>query len=223
MTPKDRQDAEAAAAERVVLATCMVAPSAFLEASQALKAEHFRVHAHRRLWAALGALAGQGKPLDDPRLVIAALPKPETGDGLMVAELLSEAVRGTNVRWHVERVIGFATLRELGGGLSDVAKRADAAVDAEADALAAEAEAVLMRLRAGTTRPEIVGPAQLADRGHALVEALQSGQGVMGVSTGLRDLDRDLRGLHPGQLVIVGGRPAMGKSSLALGCKKVMS
>ncbi len=49
-----------------------------------------------------------------------------------------------------------------------------------------------------------------------IMTTLDAGGRVMGVSTGLRDLDKSLSGLHPGELVILGARPGMGKSALAM-------
>lgn len=48
-------------------------------------------------------------------------------------------------------------------------------------------------------------------------EAVQRGSGLIGLSTGLRDLDAKLGGLAPTNLIIIAGRPAMGKSALAAG------
>ena len=45
--------------------------------------------------------------------------------------------------------------------------------------------------------------------------AMQNDQGIVGVPTGLRDLDERLGGLHKSDLVIIAGRPSMGKTALA--------
>ena len=45
--------------------------------------------------------------------------------------------------------------------------------------------------------------------------AMKNDQGIVGIPTGLRDLDERLGGLHKSDLVIVAGRPSMGKTSLA--------
>ena len=45
--------------------------------------------------------------------------------------------------------------------------------------------------------------------------AMQSDQGVVGVPTGLTDLDEKLGGLHKSDLIILAGRPSMGKTALA--------
>ena len=46
-------------------------------------------------------------------------------------------------------------------------------------------------------------------------QAMQSDQGIVGVPTGLTDLDEKLGGLHKSDLVIIAGRPSMGKTALA--------
>ena len=45
--------------------------------------------------------------------------------------------------------------------------------------------------------------------------AIKNDQGVVGVPTGLKDLDEKLGGLHKSDLVIIAGRPSMGKTILA--------
>ena len=45
--------------------------------------------------------------------------------------------------------------------------------------------------------------------------AMQSDQGIVGVPTGLTDLDEKLGGLHKSDLIILAGRPSMGKTALA--------
>ena len=45
--------------------------------------------------------------------------------------------------------------------------------------------------------------------------AMQNDQGIVGVPTGLKDLDEKLGGLHKSDLIILAGRPSMGKTALA--------
>ena len=45
--------------------------------------------------------------------------------------------------------------------------------------------------------------------------AMKSDQGIVGIPTGLKDLDERLGGLHKSDLVIIAGRPSMGKTALA--------
>ena len=46
-------------------------------------------------------------------------------------------------------------------------------------------------------------------------QAMKNDQGIVGVPTGLTDLDEKLGGLHKSDLVIIAGRPSMGKTALA--------
>jgi replicative DNA helicase len=210
----EQQREQSDAAERAVLGTCLVSPGAFLEAAQGLRATHFRKALHKAVWRALEALAAQGKPFDLP-LVQAALGPADAADLVALAALVDGAVKGANIRWHADRVAAFALLRDVAGILDEGATRARGASDDELDAVLTGIEAGLLGVRGGAKRPDIVGPGALADRAEELLEQLAGGHGVMGLTTGLFGLDKSLRGLHPGTLVIVGGRPSMGKSSLA--------
>lgn len=51
---------------------------------------------------------------------------------------------------------------------------------------------------------------------HSIEEAASRGSAVTGLATGFTEFDKLTAGLHPGQLIIVGGRPAMGKTSLVV-------
>jgi replicative DNA helicase len=51
---------------------------------------------------------------------------------------------------------------------------------------------------------------------HAIEEAASKGTAVTGLATGFTDFDKLTAGLHPGQLIVIGGRPAMGKTSLVV-------
>jgi replicative DNA helicase len=77
-----------------------------------------------------------------------------------------------------------------------------------------------------TTMTQDAEPSTIHRAGEYVDEVLreverQEEEGVTGISTGLRDLDRILRGYQDGDLVVIAGRPSMGKTSLALGsCRK---
>ncbi len=51
-----------------------------------------------------------------------------------------------------------------------------------------------------------------------LRDRYRSGQTLMGISSGLTDLDAKIGGFQPGQLIVVAGRPAMGKTTFAMSC-----
>jgi len=89
---------------------------------------------------------------------------------------------------------------------------AGGASSAVGDTLAADIHSVLESPRGSS----FDGDAQAAELARAISELENSPDGVVGLRTGLRDLDRVLCGLRPEQLLLIGARPAQGKSALAL-------
>ncbi|MFZ5935041.1 replicative DNA helicase [Pseudomonas sp. HS6-2] len=85
----------------------------------------------------------------------------------------------------------------------------------------AAVQAAAMGIDAGSDGDEVVKAADLmADQLEVWQERhdrLSRGETLIGLSTGLADLDEKLGGLQPEQLIIVAGRPAMGKTTLAMG------
>jgi len=85
----------------------------------------------------------------------------------------------------------------------------------------AAVQAAAMGIDAGSDGEEVVKAADLmADQLEVWQERhdrLSHGETLIGLSTGLADLDEKLGGLQPEQLIIVAGRPAMGKTTLAMG------
>ncbi|MNM74106.1 Replicative DNA helicase [compost metagenome] len=85
----------------------------------------------------------------------------------------------------------------------------------------AAVQAAAMRIDAGSDGEEVVKASDLmADQLEVWQERhdrLSRGETLIGLSTGLTDLDQKLGGLQPEQLIIVAGRPAMGKTTLAMG------
>ncbi|NWC11971.1 replicative DNA helicase [Pseudomonas agarici] len=114
-----------------------------------------------------------------------------------------------------ERAIDRA-LYDLGSQAMDIARG-----DQDTQAKIAAIQAAAMAIDSGSGADEVVKASD------ALIDQLEvwqdrhdrfaSGQTLIGMSTGLTDLDEKLGGLQPEQLIIVAGRPAMGKTTLAMG------
>lgn len=179
-----------------------------------LKPDAFFRAAHRHIFEALAELASAGREIDTiivgERLKAAG--KLEDAGG---AQYLGELILGTpsiaTVRRHAELVQEASIRRQIAAHATEIADRAYIGQE-PAHALAEDAEDKFLSVRAardGGGDPQPFGDAVA----HALDWLADPQQGI---STGYANIDRVWGGLRPGELVIVAGRPSMGKSGLVM-------
>ncbi len=215
----DNQAMYSVEAEHGVIGGLMIDGSAIDRLDSRLKAEHFYRDDHRRIFAAIQALANEGKSSD---IISLADALEATGDlercggYAYLGGLAYETFSSANIRRHAEIIIERATLRALraiGNDIADAALsggNAPEQVDAAQAAVMALTERVAVRFEPMTAR-------DVMSRHLQRLQERREGRAAAGMSTGFDDLDRRLNGgLHPGQLVILAARPAMGKTSLSM-------
>lgn len=202
-------------AEIAILAACMWSEEALNASIERLKPKHFYCPGHPQIWDKIYKMFSAGK-------IIA----PDT----IKAEFSSEAVKEyigalannymPNTIEHVEEsfigtLISLHKIRELHWLLKQGLEEVDADELPEIDSLIEEIEAGLFALSDdgtslnGATNDGI-------DIALKQIEAAMKAGGVIGITTGFRELDRILVGIAKKDLVIIAGRPSMGKTSLAL-------
>ncbi len=207
--------------EQQLLGAILTNNEVYDRVSSLVKAEHFFDPVHQRIFERMAARIQKNalaspvtlKPFfeDDPGLK-------ELGGPAYLVRLAGAAISAYAARDYAQMIYDLAVRRELIGLGKDIAARAGKVeVDSEPREQIIEAEQRLYKL----------GEQGVAERGFqsflkAAVEAVnvanaayQRGGGLSGISTGLVDLDRKLGGLHPSDLLILAGRPSMGKTSLA--------
>ncbi|MDB5253905.1 MAG: replicative helicase, partial [Flaviaesturariibacter sp.] len=128
--------------------------------------------------------------------------------------LMSTVTTTASVGYHARIVADLAVRRRLLAAGHRIVQLAGSATS-DVDAVTAEAEAALAGVTdtRGTTfqrLEDLVGPTL------DTLEGLSSGGPGQGIRTGFIDLDRLLNGLHPGQVIVIGGRPGGGKSTFGL-------
>ncbi|WP_333713310.1 replicative DNA helicase [Yoonia sp.] len=142
----------------------------------------------------------------------------ELGGPAYLARLAGAAISAFAARDYAQMIYDLATRRELiklGRDITDKAARVN--VDSEPREQIVEAEQALYALaEQGVTErgfqsflSAVTGAVEVAN------SAYQREGGLAGLATGLTDLDRKLGGLHKSDLLILAGRPSMGKTSLA--------
>ncbi|MEP1537607.1 MAG: replicative DNA helicase [Paracoccaceae bacterium] len=142
----------------------------------------------------------------------------ELGGPAYLARLAGAAVSAFAVRDYAQMIYDLAVRRDLinlGRDISAKASKVD--VSSEPKEQIVEAEQALYKLaEQGTTEGGFQSFLKaVTDAVNVANAAYQREGGLAGISTGLTDMDKKLGGLHPSDLLILAGRPSMGKTSLA--------
>ena len=208
-------------AEESLLGAMLLSRDAIVSAVEIqLDAEDFYKPAHGHIFDAITSLYSQGEPADPvtvaDELARADLLEAVGGASVLISLQASTPAIGNAGRYAriveemalLRRLIGVAgEIAELGYGLPE---DVPGAVD-EAEALVFD---VAQRRVTDSVSPLRDLLSQHLDHLEALYERNET---ITGIPTGFTDLDQQLAGLQPSNLVIVGGRPGTGKTSLALG------
>ncbi|MCG7393974.1 replicative DNA helicase [Microvirga sp. ACRRW] len=206
-------------AEQALLGAILVNNDAYYRVSDFLEAEHFVEDLHRRIYEVATGLIKAGK-VATPITMKTFLGDQDLG-GVTVsqylARLAAEATTVINAEDYGRTIYDLAIRRSLINIGEDVVNNAfDAPVDSSPRDQIEEAERRLYSI-AETGRTD-GGFQRFSDALTAAIDmaaAAYKREGALsGVSTGLIDLDKSLGGLQPSDLVILAGRPAMGKTSL---------
>lgn len=192
-----------------------------VDACEGLQAEHFYDPVHSRVWANIAALHARGERAD----LITVSARLESDEGFVemgaaawLADLLDAAPTRAVARDYARIITDRALRRELityAGELKELASRTDG--DETAARVLETAERDLFAIAEQKADQGGFSPfADAADRAiEAAAKAYQRQGDLGGISTGLTDLDAKLGGLHPSDLIILAGRPSIGKTALA--------
>jgi len=220
-TPLYREAPNNIEAEQALLGAILVNNDAFYRVSDFLKPAHFHEPLHRKIFEVSAEFIRMGKTAN-PVTVKTFLPADQkVGDmtvAYYLARLAAEAVTVINAADYGRAIYDLATRRALitvGEDMVNIAY--DAPVDMSPQEQIEDAERRLFEL-AETGRYD-GGFESFTDAVKTAVDmanaAYMRDGHLSGISTGFRDIDRRMGGLQPSDLVIVAGRPGMGKSSLA--------
>ncbi|WP_439598026.1 replicative DNA helicase [Falsiroseomonas sp.] len=209
-------------AEQALLGALLANNKAYERVSEFLAADHFADVVHGRIYAAIQRRIEAGH-LADAVTLRAEFEHSglldEVGGPAYLGQLLTAMVGVINAGEY-GRVIHDAWLRrqllDLGEVMVNRAFGAEPELDGKLQMESAE-QALFDLSRAGESGGGFVSfERALATAVQHAEKAFSNPGGVAGLSTGLRDLDAKLGGLHPSDLLIMAGRPGMGKTALAV-------
>lgn len=220
-TPAYRSAPHNIEAEQSLLGAILVNNDAFYRVSDFLEAKHFFEPLHQTIFETAGSLIRMGK-IATPVTLKTFLPADTDIGGMTIgqylARLAAEATTIINAQDYGRTVYDLSLRRDLIGIGEDMVNVAyDAPVDFQPRAQIEDAERKLYEL-AESGRYD--GGFQKFSQALAVAvdlaaKAFQRDGKLSGISTGMRDLDTKMGGLQSSDLIIVAGRPGMGKTSLA--------
>lgn len=209
-------------AEESLLGAMLLSRDAIGEAiDRKLTAADFYKPAHGNVFDAMLKLYGLGEPVD-PVTMADELRRAELLDAMGGRQTLLKLQHGTpasaNAVHYAKIVWEHALLRRLIAAAGSIAELGyDDSVEDVRDSLD-RAEALLFDVSDREQSSPMVTFAEAIQGELDEQEALYGvGRDMVGVPTGYRDLDRNLHGLAPGQMIVVAARPSMGKTAFALG------
>jgi replicative DNA helicase len=211
-------------AEQSVLGGLLIDNGAFDKVGDVVTDGDFYRDDHRRIFRHVSRLIERGKPADvvtvDEAIKVSE-DKDKTGGITYLAALAGNTPSAHNVRRYAEIVRECAVLRRLIEVSTEIADSALNRMGKDVGQLLDEAESKIFQIaEAGArTRQGFMEIQPLLTQVMERIDLLyhkDNPSDITGIPTGYRDLDRETSGLQPGDLIIIAGRPSMGKTALAL-------
>ena len=206
-------------AEMAVLGGMLLSKDAIGEVSQMIDVTDFYQPKHQTIYEAIIDLFSNSQNVD---VVIVAnqLMKDGNLDKVGGADYLHTLVAfvptAANATYYAEIVHQRAILRNVIAAGTKIAQLGYSAEGSQAEDVVNLAQAEVYEMSTGRVKQdyEAIGP--VVHDALEQLDKLQNGDLKTGVPTGFRDIDDVTQGLQPGQMIVVAGRPAMGKSTLGV-------
>jgi replicative DNA helicase len=211
-------------AEQALLGGLLLDPSAWDRIGDVVSESDFYREDHRKIFVQIGRLLGAAKPTDVLTVGEALEMHGQLGSigGLAYLDGLVRSIpSAANIRRYAEIVRERAILRQLAQVGTEISDSAYQPAGRDTRELLDEAEAKVFHIAQSGARGRQGWAAlpQLLERVVERIDELyarEDGSDVTGLATGFTDLDSMTSGLQKGDLVIVAGRPSMGKTAFAL-------
>ena len=216
------QNEQAREAERAVLGGLMLETHRFDTVIQVIKDNDFDGKDHQIIFQSMAELIEENKPLD-PLTVSEKLDNKNSlnkvGGKDYLIELATTTPSAANLEAYAEIIRQRSITRKLIKTNSEISELINNPQGQDGLALLDKAESMIFALNDESSQDNDTMESMKSlipktmDRLHELSE--KKG-GLIGSSTGFKDLDRKLQGIQNGDLIVVAGRPSMGKTSLAM-------
>ena len=211
-------------AEQALLGALLIDNQAFDKVGDLVSGEDFYRDDHRRIWRHIVKLVENNQPADVVTVadsIERSEDKDKTGGATYLAALAQNTPSAVNVRRYGQLVRDRSVQRRLGQVATEIAESALATSGKEVNQLLDEAESKIFQIAEAGARKDqgLLGIAPILAKVYERIDHLHNQDNpsdITGVPTGYHDLDHRTAGLQPGDLIIVAGRPSMGKTAFAL-------
>ncbi len=211
-------------AEMALLGSIMLRPLGLNEIMDSVSADSFYVEKHRLMYQAMLELARKNEPIDIVSLTAILREQgvlDTIGGPAYLSELTGNVPTSTNIEYYANLVARKSTLRNLiqaGDEIVELGFDESKEIEEVLDA----AEKRVMGVTSATGRAQkFQGMKEiLPGTWEALMKTFENKEGLRGVPTGFRDLDKLLAGFQKSDLIILAARPSVGKTSIALNMAK---
>ncbi|SDR92916.1 replicative DNA helicase [Paraoerskovia marina] len=212
----DRTPPQDVAAEQSVLGGMLISKDAIADVIEQVRGTDFYRPAHEAVYDAVVDLYGRGEPADAITVVAELQKRGELGrigGAPYIHDLISMVPTAANAGYYARIVRERAVLRRLVEAGTRIVQLGYAADGGDVDTIVNNAQAEVYSV---TERRAAEDYVPLGDIIGGTVDEIEAaghrGEGMVGVPTGFADLDRLTNGLHPGQMIVLAARPAIGKA-----------
>ena len=201
--------------EQSILATCLMGQGGEIDAVELIRPMDFYNTAHQIIFKRIVNQVSLKQPTDLPSIVTVLRDNDElerVGGAVYLSNLLNDVPIASNLEHYCGIAKKKKQLRQLIEQCNSATKQAFASDYEAIDRHFAKISEIAMGQKEGG----FTHIADIIDETVERCEMLQKGRGITGVPTGYPKLDKETAGFQPGDLIIVAGRPSMGKTAFAL-------
>lgn len=206
-------------AEQALLGALLINPEAYHEVADGLAGEDFYIHRHRFIWQAITRLVEGRQPLDFLTLgeELESMGRlAEIGGPAYLTALINGTPNSLHAQAYANIIAEHAVRRRLLEAAHTIAQAAFQE-EGSLEAVIETAEKSVFQASQGGLNYTLQRFGDLVAKAYDRTEHLSHRNGFSGIPSGFSELDRLTEGFQPSDLIVLAGRPGMGKTGFALG------
>jgi replicative DNA helicase len=206
-------------AEQAVLGAILIENSAFYKAVEIINAGDFYKEAHRKIFLSMLELNEKNEAIDLVTLTEYLRKKNEieiVGGVTYLSSLSNTVPTAANIKYHAKIIYEKSLLRNLINTATEIVTRGYENLQ-DVDDLLDFAENAIFNISENKIKRSFIHIKDIIKDSFETIEKLSEKKGmVVGIPSGFIDLDNMTTGFHPADLIIIAGRPSMGKTAFCL-------